>query len=1516
MANMTFAMPSIPTLNQDFDDARDEFLDQLADEDRNAFRGVDTREQLHNYTAQLAEASQFKKRPAVKILRIVVLLTEALAPCFEALELVTQGVSACASMVWGSISLILKMASPFPAFFAKLGDLLQEVSAHIPPYRKLLELTKSDASPCERPPWNDALSLSLHGLCADLFDLFGNLGKVFTQKDARLKKASLVVPNLLWHPFEARFENFLKKLAVHTEILDSEMLVLAQKPMQAVRPIHEMLLIHSQLSLERMPEHNDILREVNQGMGVAPKSELIDRIWRWLCPPSFADALRGVCSLRQEGTANWLFKLPEYNSWLTTSQGMDGPYEWPAPWLWVRGVPGTGKTVLACATISKLSELAYQKANGSKVISYFFFDHDNPARNSIRSAYASLLAQVLDQCSTSPDILDLFSYAMTRRTRGQDLATKDDMADILKLLTPLLQDWYIVIDAVDECAASESFLRNLLDLRSAGRPRILLFSRPNVSYLHRNVPAADTITVTPELVNADLRCFLSVHLEEMQNLDLFPRGADRDELICFLLTGADGVFKWAQLMIIYLKSDVLDISSRMRLIRDLKRPEKLENMYMRILEVIARKPRVEQIFARRLFVWLVFGKGVGRLDQLQDLLQTLKGKVASDLTLEEQRSYASKFANFEDSIVAICSSLVELRWSEQEPRRRVCRFDHYSAHEFLRLRCSQTCVDADIGVAGTKYLHPPRFEAESELLMACFQYRQMQQFHRPSSRSSFQAVSYTILDNTRPFLRYATLLWVAHLKQPSNATGKTLDALIQTLRTFLADGAGMLAWVEALYIYQADTKRIFDDLGRWASKLPTGPTSSSGPFSQKLNEIAHLVHALVRDLHQLDKAGKAKLLRNPGQLWTEITAFSNSPFFARPSATTAPQAAPEGNRLSRGSSAPFAQISREKADEDIFAILKIWPSAVFDSATKNGYSPNAGESSGMYQGWIAQYQLWSIRPANPVLNEEWDFPLGVQEISSYVAIAQSGSTTNCLGFFNSASAEADTVPINRQFPISIGQNLDMFTVLHKVYASHRNHLFSPETCRTNPCNWYCKRLPIIYDARSVSVFQPLDRCVQDSRSSGVASRESRTVFKAGRPAASRIFVHNDLVIYQGVASSNYDRGLDHYSGGFVNESSFMAIFKVEAYGRGCSVKVIAVLDGLDFANVFNSCTFHPTLPLVGLIWHTGIFYHCAALWSFATPSRERKFGASYVTPKDFQIDTIYTSTVLVDCGPVARVQFSGRGSELLVEFLFHYLPGVFELEESAAYHAAVAARERSMKHRIEQISGFSRRGCGLDGTQTRFPGPLGARQQQDGLVVHRDGAISLHVSKLDLARRSVVKPTRNVDSRKEQTASSRAVSSDVDHLRVSVRSPTRTRQDKIALILKQAKRPDHEFSGLIRDPRPTASTGDVRAMAPCRWMHIGSLHHQVQDETQALQVSSSTTVDASSFSSSSSSSSSPSSSSSSSSSSPSSPPSSLLQDLNQQQHATNSLFSHQKRLRSALGHEPPEEAGPSKKPRF
>lgn len=144
-------------------------------------------------------------------------------------------------------------------------------------------------------------------------------------------------------------------------------------------------------------------------------------------------------------SGSWLLGHPNFQKWFSPSHKT-------TPILWLTGIPGAGKTVLASVVIDELSK-ASESTPGIN-LAYFYCKYGTEGRNSFASVAKSVIAQLLRPL---PDSLS-YIYEEASKSSEACLSSKSTAEKILDSL--LVQACtgeniiYIVIDGVDECDRS------------------------------------------------------------------------------------------------------------------------------------------------------------------------------------------------------------------------------------------------------------------------------------------------------------------------------------------------------------------------------------------------------------------------------------------------------------------------------------------------------------------------------------------------------------------------------------------------------------------------------------------------------------------------------------------------------------------------------------------------------------------------------------------------------------------------------------------------------------------------------------------------------------------------------------------------------------------------------------------------------------------------------------------------------------------------------------------------------
>ncbi|OKL59576.1 hypothetical protein UA08_05228 [Talaromyces atroroseus] len=254
-------------------------------------------------------------------------------------------------------------------------------------------------------------------------------------------------------------------------------------------------------------------------------------IQAWLQPTDYDAASSEYhrhLSSQAPGTGLWMLHTYEFRQWHDTS-GRGS--------LWIKGVPGAGKSVLSAAVIER-----FKKVERVPVL-FFFFREIISVNRKPRSLMCDWLAQLL------PHSVRLQATLQPLLECELDDMSDDQLWQYLLLGLSSIDKVYCVVDALDEMqlSAEDGFLSRLNDLLTF-RPnavKVLMTSRPN-QYLQTSLRDTSIIHINLQqaLVDEDIEAYVSYRLSAV--LD------DPKLLQSLLLTvskRSSGLFLYARLLL-------------------------------------------------------------------------------------------------------------------------------------------------------------------------------------------------------------------------------------------------------------------------------------------------------------------------------------------------------------------------------------------------------------------------------------------------------------------------------------------------------------------------------------------------------------------------------------------------------------------------------------------------------------------------------------------------------------------------------------------------------------------------------------------------------------------------------------------------------------------------------------------------------------------------------------------------------------------------------------------------------
>lgn len=259
----------------------------------------------------------------------------------------------------------------------------------------------------------------------------------------------------------------------------------------------------------------------------------------WLKHADFAADIKNLRDEHVSGTCQWFLDGARYQSWRGRSNVPQAPRL-----LWVQGGPGCGKSTIAAQVIQDLKTL------DQSIVLYAFCKEGEEDKSTLESILGNLTFQLLER---SPQGEAAHQFVNdTRLAAKTPSARSEDLWSILQTLLAESGETYCVLDGLDECSGTkeerESFLSRLTRTFTNDRPlcHLMVVSQLDVAEQQEGTPIWQSLRVQPSDVEADIRRFVSVRLDNSRILRTHP---EKDRLLNTIVENANSMILWAKLMI-------------------------------------------------------------------------------------------------------------------------------------------------------------------------------------------------------------------------------------------------------------------------------------------------------------------------------------------------------------------------------------------------------------------------------------------------------------------------------------------------------------------------------------------------------------------------------------------------------------------------------------------------------------------------------------------------------------------------------------------------------------------------------------------------------------------------------------------------------------------------------------------------------------------------------------------------------------------------------------------------------
>ncbi|KAK6499356.1 hypothetical protein TWF506_003984 [Arthrobotrys conoides] len=451
-----------------------------------------------------------------------------------------------------------------------------------------------------------------------------------------------------------------------------------------------------------------------------PKDDL-EQIREWLDPTAYDDPgsdYKRHSASHLAGTGEWLFSSEIYQNW--HSSGDDGL-------LWIRGIPGSGKSVFAANLINRLKEEDHP-------VLYFFFRQIIDANHSAAAALRDWLAQM---CILSPEIQKkMLKYI----EESQDLE-RLPIADLWGLIRDALSQIpkaYIVVDALDEMDQNQGLEPFLLALAELGewqpsRVKVIMTSRP-IARIERCLRTAKILDIRLEeaAVDVDIAAYVRHRLKD-SNIPM-----DVQVKVEAAVPGrANGLFLFAKLALDAVLQPNTDVEI---VIQQLAKD--LNNIYADLLKEHSKRSGIPDSTQLLILQSVTHATRPLRLLEIADMVKVINNV--------EHGEEMGDLGAVKDLVRSACGPLLEILPDE------TVSVVHHSLTEFLNGATRQSDA-SDYPILEPGPTH-------NRLALVCLSYLKVC-LSDPENDHLFGPYSRGRLHLLPPFTQYAALNWWIHVKK-------------------------------------------------------------------------------------------------------------------------------------------------------------------------------------------------------------------------------------------------------------------------------------------------------------------------------------------------------------------------------------------------------------------------------------------------------------------------------------------------------------------------------------------------------------------------------------------------------------------------------------------------------------------------------------------------------------------------------------------------------------------------------
>ncbi|KAI1124252.1 ankyrin repeat-containing domain protein [Nemania abortiva] len=456
----------------------------------------------------------------------------------------------------------------------------------------------------------------------------------------------------------------------------------------------------------------------------AKRREVLDFFSKFANP---SRDLEMVHSLHHPSTGLWFTESDNFKEWRAT----------PGSKLWITGIPGAGKSVLAGLIIYECLKLSL--VDSGKATTYFFCTYKDRATHSARKVLSSLAAQLARQNEEAFRILERYHQELVSQKHSAEEPSQQKLSNVFETMCRVFDQVFVIVDGLDECETDEvvrSLSQLSLKMNSASITALLL-SRDVVNIRDRLEP--DFVHTKIAAHTEDIQLYVLTELEKrIESKQLRLRNPQlKTEIMDKLVTGAMGMFRWVACQLDYLGELPNDREKRDALS---KLPPTIIATYERILLKVEKSGKAMRSLVQKTL--LLIRASLCDVDYLSEALS-----IRDDSNVLTEEDTVDEY-----EIMRRCSSLI--RKSADGKR---LEFSHFTVQEFLE---GIDPMNATLCPYRVSHLR-----AQAALAQIYLRYLMLQNFQYDIQADMEHIQHIQKRTQTKPFYRHCTGGWIECVRE-------------------------------------------------------------------------------------------------------------------------------------------------------------------------------------------------------------------------------------------------------------------------------------------------------------------------------------------------------------------------------------------------------------------------------------------------------------------------------------------------------------------------------------------------------------------------------------------------------------------------------------------------------------------------------------------------------------------------------------------------------------------------------